>query len=461
MTHAADTVKLDAVPADVFALCERLRDSGKRAWIVGGCVRDMLLGREVNDWDVCTDARPAELLKIFPRAIPTGIEHGTLTVVIAKKHYEVTTLRGETSYSDGRRPDAVHFVDEITADLARRDFTVNAIAIDPSDGKVIDPFEGRRDLAAKIIRAVGDPRERFAEDGLRVLRAARFVATLELEIDPETKRAIEPTLDTYRKVSAERVRDEWMKTMKARRPSRAFDVMRETGILGVTCPELLEGVGMEQNRYHAYDVWRHGMECMDACQGDAILRIAALFHDVGKPRTRALSDKTHDYTFYEHERVGAEIVEPITARLRFSNDERARITALVRHHLFHYSDDWGDGAVRRWVRRVSKELVPDLYLLNEADVRAKGKDCSEDLASLAALKVHVAKVLAAGDALAPRDLKVNGRDLMAELRMKPGRAIGEVLEALLELVLTDPAVNEREALLGHARAILASRSGDA
>jgi tRNA nucleotidyltransferase (CCA-adding enzyme) len=459
VTLTEDTVSLAHVPADVFALCDRLRAEGNRAWIVGGCVRDMLLGREVNDWDVCTDARPKELLKIFPRAIPTGVEHGTVTVVLNKKHYEVTTLRGETTYSDGRRPDSVHFVDEITADLARRDFTVNAIAIDPSDGKVIDPFDGRRDLAAKILRAVGDPRERFAEDGLRVLRAARFRATLELELDPATLAAVEPTLDTYRKVSAERVRDEWIKTMKARRPSRAFDVMRETGILGVSCPELLEGVGMEQNKYHAYDVWRHAMECMDACQGDAILRISALFHDVGKPRTRALSDKTKDYTFYEHERVGAEIVEPIAARLRFSNDEKARITSLVRHHLFHYSDAWTDAAVRRWLRRVGKDLVPDLYLLNEADVRAKGKDCSDDLASLAALKVHVAKVLAAGDALSAKDLRLNGRDLMAELGMKPGRAIGEVLDALLELVLTDPAVNEREALLGHARALIASREG--
>ena len=453
-----DMVPLGKVPRDVFTLCDKLREKGKRAWIVGGCVRDMLLGRDVSDWDVCTDARPVELVKIFPRAIPTGIEHGTLTVVMNKQHYEVTTLRGETTYSDGRRPDAVHFVDDITADLARRDFTINAIAIDPSTGKVIDPFDGRGDLERKLIRAVGNPLERFGEDGLRVLRAARFVSTLELELDPETERAIAPTLDTFRKVSQERVRDEWVKTMKARRPSRAFDVMRRTGILGVSCPELLEGWGLEQNKYHAYDVWRHGMECMDACAGDPILRIAALLHDVGKPRTRAFSDKTKDWTFYEHEIVGAEIAEPICTRLRFSNDEKARITSLVRHHLFHYSSDWGDGAVRRWIRRVGKDLVPDLYRLNEADVRAKGKDASEDLASLAALMAHVEKVMAAGAALTPRDLAVNGNDLMKEVGMKPGRAIGEVLEALLELVLTDPAVNERETLLARAREIVASRS---
>jgi len=366
----------------------------------------------------------------------------------------VTTLRGESAYTDGRRPDAVHFVDDITADLARRDFTVNAIAVDPADGKVIDPFGGRADLAARVLRAVGNPVERFSEDGLRVLRAARFAATLEMELDPATEAAIEPTLATFRKVSQERVRDEWVKAMKAQRPSRAFDVMRRTGILGVTCPELLLGVGMEQNKWHAFDVWKHGMECMDACAGDPIRRIAALLHDVGKPKTRAWSDKTHDWTFYDHDVLGAEVAEPIATRLRFSNEEKARIVALVRHHLFHYSSEWTDAAVRRWMRRVGTDRIDDLYALNEADVRAKGRDCSEDLAALAALKVHVERVVAAGAALSVRDMKLNGRDLMTELSMKPGPALGKMLDALLELVLASPELNEREALLRAAREIL-------
>ncbi len=454
---STEEIDLSVVPRDVFVLCERLRAVGKRAWIVGGCVRDMLLGRAVNDWDVCTDAKPDEMLKVFPRAIPTGIDHGTITVVMNKVHYEVTTLRGEGAYTDGRRPDAVHFVDDISADLARRDFTVNAIAIDPTGGHVIDPFGGRVDLQARVLRAVGTAEERFAEDGLRVLRAARFVATLEMTLDPATEAAIRPTLATYRKVSAERIRDEWVKTMKAKRPSRAFDVMRTTGILEVTCPELLEGVGMEQNKFHAYDVWRHGMECLDACVGDPILRIAAMLHDVGKPRTRAIGDKTHDYTFYDHDRVGAEIADPILARLRFSNDDRARITQLVRNHLFHYSDEWTDAAVRRWVRRVGKERIEDLYTLNEADVRAKGRDFSADLASLAGLKAHVARILAAGAALSTRDLRVNGRDLIQELSLKPGPILGEILDALLEVVTNDPAANEKEALLAAARQLVAAR----
>jgi tRNA nucleotidyltransferase (CCA-adding enzyme) len=450
---------LRALPPDVLGLCQRLREKGKRAWVVGGCVRDLILGREVNDWDIATDARPDDLLQIFPRAIPTGIEHGTVTVLVRGAPYEVTTLRGEGAYSDGRRPDSVHFVDDITADLARRDFTVNAVAIDPLDGQLIDPFDGQGDLRRRILRAVGDPHERFSEDGLRVLRAARFVATLELDLDPATEAAILPTLSTYRKVSAERVRDEWLKTMKARRPSRAFDVMRRTGILGVTCPELGEGFGVEQNKYHAYDVWRHGMECVDACRGDAVLRIAALLHDVGKPRTRALSEKTHDYTFYDHERIGAEIADPICERLRFSNEDRARVAHLVRHHLFHYSDEWTDATVRRWIRRVGKDRVADLYVLNEADVRAKGLDPTADLRALEELKTHVEKVIAAGDALTVRDLKVDGHDLMRELEIKPGRILGVLLEALLEAVIVDPALNERETLLARAREILEETKG--
>ena len=274
-------LNLESIPADVRDVCARLGSMGKRSWIVGGCVRDLIRGKPASDWDIATDARPQELLAIFPRAIPTGIEHGTVTVVRNGEHYEVTTLRGDGTYTDGRRPDSVEFVDDITADLARRDFTVNAIAVDPTDGTIVDPFGGRDDLARGVLRAVGDPRARFSEDGLRVLRAARFVASLELTLDPETEAAIAPTLGTFRKVAAERVRDEWLKTMKARTPSRAFDVMRRTGILEVTCPELLPGFGMEQNKWHAYDVWRHGMECMDACPPDPILRVAGLLHDVG------------------------------------------------------------------------------------------------------------------------------------------------------------------------------------
>ncbi len=263
------------------------------------------------------------------------------------------------------------------------------------------------------------------------------------------------SLDTFRRVSAERVRDEWIKAMQARRPSVAFEAMRRTRLLEISCPEMLESVGCVQNKWHAYDVWGHAMACLDACKPDPILRVAALLHDVAKPRTRAFSDKTQDYTFYEHERIGAELAEPILARLRFSNEERARVVALVRHHLICYADDWTDAAVRRWLRRVTPDLAPDLYEIGFADARGKGKEHSEDLANIERLRVRVEAVLASGAALSARDLAINGRDLMSELGLPPSRAIGETLEKLVELVTDDPSANERERLLAAARQIVA------
>ncbi|HET7540753.1 MAG TPA: HD domain-containing protein [Polyangiaceae bacterium] len=461
----SDTERLDRnIPQDVRELCARLREGGFRSWIVGGCVRDELLSQLEGsseaavrgDWDIATSARPEQVQRLFRRVIPTGIQHGTVTVMVKNTGYEVTTLRGETAYSDGRRPDSVYFVDDIKDDLARRDFTINAIAYDPLAGRLIDPFDGIVDLRARVLRAVGDPAQRFAEDGLRVLRAARFVATLEVTLEPKTASAILPSLDSYRKVSAERVRDEWLKTTKARQPSRAFEIMKDHGLLTISAPELLESVGCEQNRHHAYDVWGHAMHCLDNCPNQPILRIAGLLHDVGKPRTRAFSEKTADYTFYEHERIGAEMADPLLERLRFSNEERSRIVALVRHHLICYDGTWSDAAVRRWLRRVSPELADDLYALSEADVRAKGRDATLDLEHIAQLKAHVEKVIAQGAALSVKDLAIDGGTLIKTLRVKQGPEIGRVLRALLEEVVEEPSLNSREKLLARARELLVS-----
>ena len=219
---------------------------------------------------------------------------------------------------------------------------------------------------------------------------------------------------------------------------------------------MMESVGCEQNKWHAFDVWGHAMACLDACRGDAVLRVAALLHDVGKPRTRAFSDKTNDFTFYEHERIGAEIADPILMRLKFSNDERARIVALVRHHLICYADDWTDAAVRRWLRRVTPELAVDLYVLGAADALGKGREASADIESLGRLRARVEAMLAAGAALSARDLALDGKVLMTELGVPPSRLIGQLLEHLVERVTDEPELNERQALLAEARAFLAT-----
>jgi tRNA nucleotidyltransferase (CCA-adding enzyme) len=246
--------------------------------------------------------------------------------------------------------------------------------------------------------------------------------------------------------------------MKAREPSRAFNVMLRTGILDVTCPELVTTHGCQQNRWHVFDVWGHSMACLDACEGDPILRIAALLHDIGKPRSRAFSDKTDDYTFHEHERIGAEIAEPILQRLRFSNDDRHRIVHLVRHHLVCYEPSWTDSAVRRWIRRVTRERMDDLYALCRADVLGKGRPAPDEIERVEQLRARAARILEAGDALSTKALVLNGNDLMRELDLRPGRHIGQLLDALLEKVIDDPSLNTREQLLALARSQLTAEA---
>ncbi|MDH5492102.1 MAG: HD domain-containing protein [Myxococcales bacterium] len=450
----------DAVPEPVLEVCERISRAGHGAWAVGGCVRDLLLGRGVSDWDVATSARPEEVAKIFRRVIPTGVDHGTVTVLWKGEPYEVTTLRGEGAYSDGRRPDEVFFVHEIEEDLARRDFTVNAIAYDPLLRRLFDPHRGLEDLERGQIRAVGLAEERFAEDGLRILRAARFVATLEFELEAETEAAIPGAVQTFRKVSRERVQHEWMKTMRARAPSRAFDVMRRTGILKAILPELLEQVGCEQNRWHAYDVWQHTMATLDASGPDPIERMAALLHDLGKPMTREFSEKTQDHTFYGHERVGADLADRWLRDFRFSNEERRHIVHLIRQHLVCYSSEWTDAGVRRFLTRVGVDSVGPLLRLARADALGKGRPVEEELARLCELEGRIEAILAAGQALSAKDLAIGGRELMQHLGLEPGPAIGRLIASLLDRVVEEPSLNDRDRLLSIAAELLAAQAAD-
>lgn len=457
MTKMADTLPVDprtigtSIPPSLRELCQRFQSAGHGAWLVGGSLRDLCLGRPVADWDLATTALPEQVCGLFSRVIPTGIEHGTVTVIWQSRPYEITTLRSEQGYSDGRRPDRVVFVKHIEEDLARRDFTVNALAYDPLTEFLVDPFSGLSDMQGRCLRTVGKPEDRFKEDGLRVLRAARFVATLEFDLDDATEAAIAPALSVFRKVAHERVRDEWLKCMAANAPSAGFEVMRRTGILGVTLPELLAQVGCDQNKWHAYDVWKHTLMCVDALPAnDSILRMAGLLHDLGKPQTRLFSDKTGDYTFYDHEKLGAEMADSWCEDYRFSNSDRMRIVHLVRHHLVCYSSEWSDSAVRRFVRRVGSEQVSDLLVLAEADARAKGRPVDAEVALLKELQARIANIVEQNQPLRVRDLAINGRDLMQHCQLAAGPQLGRVLDALLEDVLEDPSLNQREALLQRA-----------
>ena len=444
------------VPDDVVALCRKLREAGFEAWLVGGAVRDLLRGKAAKDFDVATSAQPADVTRVFgrKRTIPTGEKHGTVTVLTerdgGKCQIEVTTYRGEGAYSDGRRPDEVVFVRTLDEDLKRRDFTMNAIAYDPLADTLSDPYGGRRDLEARVIRAVGDARERFSEDGLRAMRAVRFAAQLEFAIDPATERAIPETIDVFKKVSAERVRDELVKILAARVPSVGLELMRTTGLLAAVMPELLEGVGMHQNRHHAHDVWHHTLAAVDATalfgEPPWLVRFAALLHDVAKPRTAApKEDSPAENTFYRHEHVGAAMADEIGRRLKLANAERETIVNLVGNHMFWYTPEWSDGTVRRFISRVGVEHLDGLFALRAGDLRARGQG-EEPGKEIDELKARVAAEIAKASALKITDLAVGGGDVMEVLGCRPGPIIGEVLRALLERVLDDDTLNTREQL---------------
>jgi tRNA nucleotidyltransferase (CCA-adding enzyme) len=445
-----------AIPAAIIDVCQRLHQAGYEAWVVGGAVRDLILGRPAQDFDVATAARPEQVAQVFGRrrTIPTGERHGTVTVLIgdgeARHQVEVTTFRGEGAYSDGRRPDAVEFVRDLVQDLERRDFTINALALEPITAELADPFGGLVDLAARTLRAVGDPRARFREDGLRVMRAVRFAAQLEFTLDLATEAAIPQALDVFRKVSQERVRDELLKLLAAPRPSIGLRLMQRTGLLGEVLPELCEAVGLHQNRYHTYDVWEHTVVAVDETPGTedgrALVRLGTLLHDVGKPRTAAPREGSPDEnTFFGHDAVGAEMADTICRRLKLPNRDRERVVALVRHHMFWYSPEWTDATVRRFIGRVGLDVIPDLFALRAGDVRARGRGESPGV-EIDELKARIEREVEAERALKVTDLAVDGKDVMRVLSCPPGRIVGEVLRHLLERVIEDPALNDRERL---------------
>ncbi len=420
-------------------------DAGFSAYLVGGAVRDWVLKRPCKDYDIATDAEPRQVQKLFRRTIPTGIEHGTITILYKSMQIECTTFRCEADYTDGRHPKQVQYVRTIEEDLSRRDFTMNAIAISLKDGSVVDPFKGVQAIKNKTIQTVGSPDERFSEDGLRPIRAIRFSAQLGFTIEENTQKAILKALPVCKKISIERFRDEFIKILKCDKPLTTFKTLEKTGLLELFLPELNRCRGVEQGGMHKFDVLDHSLlACNAAPKENRIVRLAALFHDIGKVDTRVLTDDGY-YSFYKHELVSAKTCNTLMRRLKFSNKEIEAVCHLISQHMFNYTDDWSNAAVRRFIVRVGAENISDLFALRRADGFAHTAQ-PIDIRTLVPFQKRIEKMLAEENAFSIKDLAVNGNDLI-EFGIPQGEKLGIILKQLFETVLDDPKQNTKEQLL--------------
>lgn len=426
-------------------------EAGFNCYLVGGAVRNIIAGHPPSDYDFTTDAKPEEVMKIFRRVITTGIEHGTVTVLFRGEAYEVTTFRIEKGYSDSRRPDEVLFTSNIFEDLSRRDFTINAIAADLIDGTIIDPIEGQKDIQNRVLKCIGDPFERFNEDGLRILRLFRFHAKMGFTIDSASLEAAAQLREKLQKISAERIRVELVKTVLSPRPSETFRLMLKCGVLEQFLPELALCADVEQNQYHSWDVFEHCIRsCEAAPEENLTVRLAALFHDIGKPEAKFIKDG--QAAFHNHENIGAKITEKLMKRLKFSRKEIQETTHLIRQHMFHYTSDWSDKAVRRFMARVGVDKLPQLMSLRKADQGAHHGEEKSDT-DLSELLGRIEKVIQNGEALSIKDLQIDGNDLI-KAGVEKGRIIGVILEELLDVVMQDPTQNNKEQLLRIALGII-------
>ncbi|MCR4790525.1 MAG: HD domain-containing protein [Treponemataceae bacterium] len=449
------------IPYVLKKMNEIFSKNGFKAYLVGGAVRDYLLGKEISDWDLTTNARPEEVSKIFHKVIPTGINHGTVTVLFMKESIEVTTFRTESDYSDGRHPDKVEYCGNIEEDLSRRDFTINAIAASLEDGSIVDPFDGQTDLKNRIIRTVGKAEDRFNEDGLRPVRAIRFAAKLNFKIEEETYRAIPKCLNKTKGISLERFRDEFCKLMTSEKPSVGLKLMEESGIMQIFLPELAQCRNVEQKdyrQYHVFDVLDHLIYACDGAPKDNLnLRIAALLHDIGKPQAKKDIDENGKikHTFLGHEKFSSEISRKILTRLKFPNSQIDYICHLVEMHMFNYESSWSDAAVRRFIVKAGKECIPDLFDLRMADMFGKNNERTQTAdgrwnEKLLEFKERIDRNLEENIALSLKSLAVNGKDLI-EAGIQPGKKMGMILEQLFQYVLEEPERNEKKQLLCKAK----------
>uniref|UniRef100_UPI0040566CBD CCA tRNA nucleotidyltransferase n=1 Tax=Acetatifactor sp. TaxID=1872090 RepID=UPI0040566CBD len=437
------------LPEKAKFIIDTITAAGYEAYIVGGCVRDAILGRTPEDWDITTSATPEQVKALFRRTIDTGIQHGTVTVMLEKEGFEVTTYRIDGKYEDSRHPKEVIFTPNLVEDLKRRDFTINAMAYNEESG-LIDIFGGIEDIERKMIRCVGEPRERFCEDALRIMRAVRFSAQLGYSIEEQTKEAIKELVPNLKNISAERIQVELVKLLVSSNPDY-LRIAYETGITKVVMPEFDKMMETSQNHpHHCYNVGEHTLRSLKEVEAHKALRLAMLFHDIGKPQTLTLDEKgiTH---FHGHPTVGEMMTKEILRRLRFDNDTIYTVSRLVRYH------DYGNGVepdmriVRRAVNKIGEDIFPLLFPVKYADTMAQSEYMrQEKLDTLAKWKFLYEEICKQRQCVSLKTMAITGSDLIAA-GMKPGREIGEMLSALLELVLENPAYNTKEFLLEEAK----------
>jgi poly(A) polymerase/tRNA nucleotidyltransferase (CCA-adding enzyme) len=446
-----------AIPAPVLDLLQTLWRAGHAGYAVGGSLRDAFLGRPPRDWDLATDAHPERVVELLPEAVYEN-RFGTVAVRHHGELYEITTFRSDHDYADFRRPHRVEWTDRLELDLGRRDFTVNAMAWGagrrgasdeptPEAPALVDPFDGRADVRAHRLRAVGDPAARFGEDALRMIRAVRLAAELEFTIEPATLAAIEARSELAARLSGERIAAELDRLLAAPVPSVGLRLLESTGLLQAISPELAAQRGIEQDKIPGDDLWDHTVRSVDAAPAsNPIVRLAALLHDIGKPATAA------DGHFYGHDKVGAELARDLLERLHYPRSVIERVGLLVRYHMPTYQPEWGDAAIRRFIRKVGRHGLEELWALTEADNIGSGEP--RDAGGLAELRRRVDEQLAAEVALDLGDLAVDGDDLMTELDLVSGPTVGRLLDGLLERVMDDPTLNDRPTLLLLARTML-------
>jgi poly(A) polymerase/tRNA nucleotidyltransferase (CCA-adding enzyme) len=437
-------------PTEVISVLEKIIKNGYEAYLVGGAIRDIILDRDIYDYDITTNATPEQIINIFDKVIETGIKHGTVTIVYGDFDIEVTTYRKDGEYKDFRRPETIEYSKTIDEDLKRRDFTINAFAYNPINKEFIDLFNGAKHLKEKKIVAINNPIDRFTEDALRMMRAIRFTVKLDFNIDKSVFKAIQLLNKNITKVSIERVNDEFTKILLSETPSRGIKLLDTSGLLQHFLPELIKCKGVTQNKYHIYDVYEHILIAVDNSKKDLIIRLSVLFHDIAKPKTkRMLHGKA---TFYNHEVIGADLVEEILKRLKYPNNIIKTVKHLVKNHMFHYTEEWKDSTIRRFINKVGVDSLNYLLEIRKADASAGNPD-HKDIAYLELFDKIDKMLKESENVFNIKDLAINGQDIINKLHIKPSKTVGELLNQALLFVMDNPQNNEKEILLNYITSI--------